>query len=91
MRLFTSIIRRNIKTYLWCYHLPRASNANCTKIIRFYCGRSRHIEESYGKKKRKELEKQKMRFIEGAVKKGINREIAASIFFKIEPFNRVWF
>ena len=39
-----------------------------------------------GKKKRQELERQKMRFIEGAVKNNINRETAASIFLKIEPF-----
>ena len=39
-----------------------------------------------GKKKRSELEKQKQRFIEGAVKNGINKEIAAGIFLKIEPF-----
>ena len=39
-----------------------------------------------GKKKRAELEKQKQRFIEGAVKNGISKEVAASIFLKIEPF-----
>ena len=39
-----------------------------------------------GKKKRAELEKQKQRFIEGAVKNKINKEVAASIFLKIEPF-----
>ena len=39
-----------------------------------------------GKKKRAELEKQKQRFIEGAVNNKINKEVAASIFLKIEPF-----
>jgi len=39
-----------------------------------------------GKKKRSELEKQKQRFIEGALKNGINKETAAGIFLKIEPF-----
>ena len=39
-----------------------------------------------GKKKRAELEKQKQSFIEGAVKNGISKEVAARIFLKIEPF-----
>jgi len=39
-----------------------------------------------GKKKRAELEKQKQGFIAGALKNGINKDIAASIFLKIEPF-----
>ena len=37
-------------------------------------------------KKRVELEKQKQNFIDGAVKNGISKEVAASIFLKIEPF-----
>jgi len=39
-----------------------------------------------GKKKRAELEKQKQRFIDGAYKNGINKDIAAGIYLKIEPF-----
>jgi DNA polymerase-3 subunit alpha len=39
-----------------------------------------------GKKKRAELEKQKQGFIEGALKNGISKDVAASIFLKIEPF-----
>ena len=39
-----------------------------------------------GKKKRAELEKQKQRFVEGAHKNGISKDIAAGIFLKIEPF-----
>ena len=39
-----------------------------------------------GKKKRAELEKQKQNFIAGAVKNGINKDVAAGIFLKIEPF-----
>jgi DNA polymerase-3 subunit alpha len=39
-----------------------------------------------GKKKRAELEKQKQGFINGAVKNGIAKDVAASIFLKIEPF-----
>ena len=39
-----------------------------------------------GKKKRTELEKQKERFINGAAKNGIKKDIAAGIFLKIEPF-----
>ena len=56
------------------------------KLSGFTAGEADILRRAMGKKKRKELEKQKIRFIEGAVKKGINREIAASIFLKIEPF-----
>ena len=56
------------------------------KLSGFTPGEADILRRAMGKKKRQELEKQKMRFIEGAVKKGINRETAASIFLKIEPF-----
>jgi len=39
-----------------------------------------------GKKKRVELEKQKERFVNGAVKNGITKDTAIFIFKKIEPF-----
>ncbi len=56
------------------------------KLSGFTAGEADILRRAMGKKKRQELEKQKMRFIDGAAKKGINRETAASIFLKIEPF-----
>ena len=56
------------------------------KLSGFSAGEADILRRAMGKKKRSELEKQKQRFIEGAVKNGINKEIAASIFLKIEPF-----
>ena len=56
------------------------------KLSGFTAGEADILRRAMGKKKRLELEKQKMRFIEGAVKKGIKQDIAASIFLKIEPF-----
>ena len=44
------------------------------------------LRRAMGKKKRAELEKQKQRFIEGAFKNGISKDVAAGIFLKIEPF-----
>ncbi len=44
------------------------------------------LRRAMGKKKRLELEKQKERFVNGAVKNGITRETAIFIFKKIEPF-----
>ena len=44
------------------------------------------LRRAMGKKKRAELEKQKQRFVEGAFKNGISKDIAAGIFLKIEPF-----
>ncbi len=52
----------------------------------FTAGEADILRRAMGKKKRIELEKQKQRFIDGAVKKGINKEVAAGIFLKIEPF-----
>ncbi len=52
----------------------------------FTAGEADILRRAMGKKKRAELEKQKVRFVEGAYKNGINKEIAAGIFLKIEPF-----
>jgi len=52
----------------------------------FSAGEADILRRAMGKKKRSELEKQKERFINGAVKNGITRETAIFIFGKIEPF-----
>ena len=52
----------------------------------YTAGEADILRRAMGKKKRAELEKQKQGFINGAVKKGISKEVAASIFLKIEPF-----
>ena len=52
----------------------------------FTAGEADILRRAMGKKKRKELEKQKQRFVEGAFKNGISKDIAAGIFLKIEPF-----
>ncbi len=56
------------------------------KLSGFTAGQADLLRRAMGKKKRAELEKQKQGFIEGAVKKGIAKDIAAGIFLKIEPF-----
>ena len=56
------------------------------KLSGFTAGEADILRRAMGKKKRAELERQKQRFIEGAVKNGINKEVAVSIFLKIEPF-----
>ncbi len=56
------------------------------KLSGFTAGEADILRRAMGKKKRTELEKQKQNFIEGAIKNGINKEVAASIFLKIEPF-----
>ena len=52
----------------------------------FSAGEADILRRAMGKKKRAELEKQKQRFISGAEKNGIAKDIAAGIFMKIEPF-----
>jgi len=56
------------------------------KLSGFTAGQADILRRAMGKKKRAELEKQKQNFIAGAVNNGINKEVAASIFLKIEPF-----
>ncbi len=56
------------------------------KLSGFTAGQADLLRRAMGKKKRAELEKQKENFINGAVKNGISKDVAASIFLKIEPF-----
>ena len=56
------------------------------KLSGFTAAEADILRKAIGKKKRAELEKQKIRFIEGAVKNGISKDVAAGIFLKIEPF-----
>ena len=52
----------------------------------FSAGEADILRRAMGKKKRAELEKQKERFVDGAVKNGITKDTANFIFKKIEPF-----
>ena len=52
----------------------------------FTAGEADILRRAMGKKKRAELEKQKERFISGAISKGIKKDLANYIFTKIEPF-----
>ena len=56
------------------------------KLSGFTAGQADLLRRAMGKKKRSELEKQKQGFIEGAIKNGIAKDVAAGIFLKIEPF-----
>jgi DNA polymerase-3 subunit alpha len=56
------------------------------KLSGFTAGEADILRRAMGKKKRAELEKQKQGFIAGALKNGISKGIATSIFLKIEPF-----
>jgi DNA polymerase-3 subunit alpha len=57
----------------------------------FTAGEADILRRAMGKKKRAELERQKQGFITGALKNGINKDVAASIFLKIEPFAQYGF
>ncbi len=52
----------------------------------FTAGEADILRRAMGKKKRAELEKQKERFVDGAIKNGIKKDLANFIFTKIEPF-----
>ena len=60
------------------------------KLSGFTAGQADILRRAMGKKKRAELEKQKQNFIDGAVKNGISKDIAAGIF-KDRAFCRIWF
>ena len=57
----------------------------------FSAGEADILRRAMGKKKKAELEKQKERFINGAVKNGITKDTAIFIFKKIEPFAQYGF
>ena len=52
----------------------------------FTAGEADILRRAMGKKKRAELEKQKEKFVSGAVKNGIKKDVANYVFTKIEPF-----
>ncbi|MDB9761133.1 DNA polymerase III subunit alpha, partial [Pelagibacteraceae bacterium] len=52
----------------------------------FTAGEADILRRAMGKKKRVELEKQKEKFISGALKNGIKKDVANYVFTKIEPF-----
>ena len=56
------------------------------KLSGFTAAQADILRKAMGKKKRAELEKQKEKFIIGAVQNGISKDVAAGIFLKIEPF-----
>ena len=52
----------------------------------FTAGEADILRRAMGKKKRAELEKQKEKFLTGAIKNGIKKDVANYVFTKIEPF-----
>ena len=57
----------------------------------FSAGEADILRRAMGKKKKAELDKQKERFIYGAIKNGISKEVANFVFTKIEPFAQYGF
>ncbi len=57
----------------------------------FTAGEADILRRAMGKKKKAELDRQKERFINGALKNGIKRDVANFVFTKIEPFAQYGF
>ncbi len=57
----------------------------------FTAGEADILRRAMGKKKKAELDKQKERFIQGAIKNGITKDVANFVFTKIEPFAQYGF
>jgi DNA polymerase III subunit alpha len=57
----------------------------------FTAGEADILRRAMGKKKKAELDKQKESFINGALKKGIAKDVANYVFTKIEPFAQYGF
>ncbi len=57
----------------------------------FTAGEADILRRAMGKKKKAELDKQKERFVNGAVKNGIAKDVANFVFTKIEPFAQYGF
>ena len=56
------------------------------KLAGFSAGEADILRRAMGKKKRAELEKQKEKFVSGALNNGIKKDVANYVFTKIEPF-----
>ena len=57
----------------------------------FTAGEADILRRAMGKKKKAELDRQKERFINGALKNGISKDVASFVFTKIEPFAQYGF
>ena len=57
----------------------------------FTAGEADILRRAMGKKKKAELDKQKERFINGAINNGIKKDVANYVFTKIEPFAQYGF
>ena len=57
----------------------------------FTAGEADILRRAMGKKKKAELDKQKERFVNGALKNGITKDVANFVFTKIEPFAQYGF
>jgi len=57
----------------------------------FTAGEADILRRAMGKKKKAELDKQKERFINGAINNGIQKDVANYVFTKIEPFAQYGF
>ena len=57
----------------------------------FSAGEADILRRAMGKKKKAELDRQKERFINGALKNGITKDVANFVFTKIEPFAQYGF
>ena len=57
----------------------------------FTAGEADILRRAMGKKKKSELDKQKERFVNGALKNGITKDVANFVFTKIEPFAQYGF
>ena len=57
----------------------------------FTAGEADILRRAMGKKKKAELDKQKERFVNGATKNGITKDVANFVFTKIEPFAQYGF
>jgi DNA polymerase III subunit alpha len=57
----------------------------------FTAGEADILRRAMGKKKKAELDKQKERFVNGALRNGITKDVANFVFTKIEPFAQYGF
>jgi DNA polymerase-3 subunit alpha len=57
----------------------------------FTAGEADILRRAMGKKKKAELDKQKERFVNGAINNGIQKDVANYVFTKIEPFAQYGF
>ena len=80
------IVEAFFVSYLWCDSISGTGYANSARDGRIYAWWADILRRAMGKKNVKEMAEQRQVFVEGAVQKGFDEDLASNIFDLMEKF-----